>query len=692
MSGPVLYFYADKSGGGSSLAALGLMRILKRRFAKVAFFRPIVPEGQEHDCRLLRDYFRLALDVFECRGFGTKEARHFIAVYGENLFFERLIERYETLLRSYDFVLCQGICSDLFSRVVDNDINIEIARHFSAPVVTLIDGYQKSFEEIVDTARLQQEALREASLTHIATIVNRVDEDYIVPLRADKTLTNLFAVPYVPALARPSVADMAEETDFKMLRPVASHYLSRASGKVRIAAQRAEKVLRTLEEGDTLLCPADRSDIVFALYAALDSGLYPSVSAVVLTDGEKADETVEMMLQTEVFRTIPLFVSDDDTLKSAEKIAAVRPKIRSGDSNKIALALGVFAEYVDEESLREAYAASHTEIVTPQMFRHRLFALASRKRMRIVLPEAQEERILYAAQQILNAGIADILFVSDPISLRKRAARLGLDLHDARCIDPSDRRLLKRFAKHFYRLRRHKGITYEQAIDTVRRPNYFATMCVYTGDADGMVSGATHSTAETIRPALQILKTVPGVKKVSSIFFISLQTRTVVFGDCAVIPDPTSEELAEIAILAAENAARFGIEPKVAMISYSTGDSGSGEAVEKVRRATESVRARRPDLAVDGPLQFDAAFDPEVARIKCPHSPVAGRASVFIFPDLNTGNTVYKAVQRSSDAVAIGPVLQGVAKPVNDLSRGATIDDIVDTIAVTAVEAQGVSV
>ncbi len=688
MSKGVLYFYADKSDSGASLVALGLMRLLKRRFAKVAFFRPIVPEGKD-DCRLLRDYFALVQDESQCRGFDAVQVRHMIATEGENLLYERLIQRYEALRSDYDFVLCQGICGDYFSYGIENDINLEIAKQFSAPIVTLTDGYAKRPDEIADVVRLQKESIEEASLEHIAAIVNRADEDTLVQLRKRIPYPNLFVIPYVPALARPSVADVAEETEMESLVSLTPSHLSRPLGKVTVASQQAENFLRRVEQDDTVVLSVDRSDIVFALYAALSSGLCPSVSAVVFSDGGIPDETVVSLLQTDIFRTIPVFVSTASVLETAQKLMRIHPRIRSGDTNKIALALGTFSAYVDESFLLAAFETSQTQIVTPQMFRHRLFALASRKRMRIVLPEAEEDRILYAAQQISNAGVADIVFVSAPESLHRRAAILGLDLQGTTCVDPTDKAHLTRFAELFYRLRRHKGITYEQALDTVKDATYFATMMVYTGEVDGMVSGASHSTADTVRPALQILKTAPGVKKVSSIFFISLQTRTVVFGDCAVIPEPTSEELAEIAILAAENAARFGIVPKVAMISYATGESGSGEEVEKVRRATEIVRTRRPDLAVDGPLQFDAAFDPEVARIKRPRSPVAGEASVFIFPDLNTGNTVYKAVQRSSDAVAIGPVLQGIAKPINDLSRGATIDDIVNTIAVTAVEAQG---
>jgi phosphate acetyltransferase len=308
-----------------------------------------------------------------------------------------------------------------------------------------------------------------------------------------------------------------------------------------------------------------------------------------------------------------------------------------------------------------------------------------------VLPEGDDDRILRAAGIVLARGIADLTILGDEADVRSRATGLGVDISAARVISPFDEVLRNRFSQEYARLRAHKGLTLTQASDTVTDVSYFGTMMVHAALADGMVSGAAHTTAHTIRPAFEIIKTREGVSVVSSVFLMALADRVLVYGDCAVIPDPTYDQLADIAVSSAETAAQFGIEPRIAMLSYSTGQSGSGVDVEKVRAATELVRTRRPDLLVDGPMQYDAAADAAVAATKMPDSPVAGKATVFIFPDLNTGNNTYKAVQRSAGAVAIGPVLQGLRKPINDLSRGALVDDIVNTIAITAIQAQGVS-
>lgn len=328
------------------------------------------------------------------------------------------------------------------------------------------------------------------------------------------------------------------------------------------------------------------------------------------------------------------------------------------------------------------------EIRTPLMFENELQERARTDRKRIVLPEASDERILKAADVVLSSDFADIIFLGEERDIRARAADLGLDLSAARVVDPSDESYLSRYIPELVRLRSKKGMTEDQARSTVGALSYFATMMVHTGDADGMVSGATHTTAETILPSFQIIKTKPGTSIVSSVFLMLLTDRVLVYGDCAVNPNPTPDQLADIAISSAETAMQFGVDPRVAMLSYSTGTSGAGADVDAIIEATETARAKRPDLLIEGPIQYDAAIDPVVASKKLPDSPVAGRANVFVFPSLNAGNIGYKAVQRSSGAVAVGPVLQGLNKPVNDLSRGALVDDIVNTIAITAIQAQ----
>jgi phosphate acetyltransferase len=322
------------------------------------------------------------------------------------------------------------------------------------------------------------------------------------------------------------------------------------------------------------------------------------------------------------------------------------------------------------------------------MFAYQLMERARSDRKRIVLPEGDDDRILQAAGRLLRRDIAELTILGDESQVRSRAAELGVDLAGATVINPRTSELCEKFAEQYAEIRKKKGITLEQARETIHDVSYFGTMLVHNDIVDGMVSGAAHTTAHTVRPAFEIIKTQPGVSTVSSIFLMCLADRVLAYGDCAIVPDPTSEQLADIAISSARTAAQFGIDPRVAMLSYSTGESGTGAGVDKVRAATELVRQREPQLLVEGPIQYDAAVEPSVAASKMPDSPVAGRATVLIFPDLNTGNNTYKAVQRSAGAVAIGPVLQGLNKPVNDLSRGALVEDIVYTVAITAIQAQ----
>ena len=323
------------------------------------------------------------------------------------------------------------------------------------------------------------------------------------------------------------------------------------------------------------------------------------------------------------------------------------------------------------------------------MFQYDLVEQAKSDKQHIVLPEGKDDRILCATDMLLRRNVVDITLLGAPSLIRQNAAALGLDIEKASIINPAESPDLQDYQETYYELRRHRGMTLEQAGETLLDVSYFGTMMVYKGCAHAMVSGAAHTTRHTIRPALEFIKACPGRKIVSSVFFMCLEDRVLVYGDCAVNPNPSAEELADIALASADTAKAFGIEPLVAMLSYSSGSSGTGGDVDKVRRATELVREQRSGLLIEGPIQYDAAIDMGVGLQKLPGSDVAGRATVFVFPDLNTGNNTYKAVQRSSKAIAMGPVLQGLRKPVNDLSRGCTVVDIVNTVAITAIQAKG---
>jgi phosphate acetyltransferase len=406
----------------------------------------------------------------------------------------------------------------------------------------------------------------------------------------------------------------------------------------------------------------------------------------VLTGGLQPPPAVIRLIEG-VDTRLPVILAETDTFETATRLAATRGRVSRDSPRKVEVARSLFASNVDGAALLAQLDVTRSEVVTPLMFEYELLDRARAAGRHIVLPEGDEERILRAADSLLRRSVATLTLLGDPSAVRAKAQQLGLDISAAQVLDPYDPDLRERFAAEYARLRAHKGMTVEAARDVVVDVSYFGTMMVLLGMADGMVSGSVHTTAHTIRPAFEVIKTSPGVSVVSSVFFMSLRDRVLVYGDCAVVPDPTADQLADIAISSAATAAQFGIEPRVAMLSYSTGESGTGADVDKVREATSLVRAREPGLSVEGPIQYDAAIDASVAQTKLPGSDVAGRATVFIFPDLNTGNNTYKAVQRSADAVAIGPVLQGLRRPVNDLSRGATVRDIVNTVAITAIQA-----
>jgi phosphate acetyltransferase len=465
--------------------------------------------------------------------------------------------------------------------------------------------------------------------------------------------------------------------------------LDRTVNQVRVAGMTMKNYLPRLSDGDLVIVPGDRDEIIISTILANVSRSYPSLAGMLLTGGLRPAETVARLLEGMDLQLLPVLAVEADTEGGAGLIREIKPGITLESERKISLALGIFDEQVDFEVLEKQVETSVIDVLTPVMFEHLLYEKAKRCHQNILLPESDDERVLRAAEIAIRRGLARVTLLGKPEDVRIRCDSLGIDLGQATIIDPGDSAYNEEFAEIFYRLRKHKGIIPQIARDMVSRIPYFATMLLYCGHVDGIVSGATHTTRETIKPALEIIKVKPGVKLVSSVFFMLLQNRVLVFGDCAVNPDPDKEELAQIAISSADTARDFGIEPRVAMLSYSSGGSGVGEEVEKVRQATAIVKQLRPDILVDGPIQYDAAIDPGVARIKLPDSPVAGRATVFIFPELNTGNNTYKAVQRAANALALGPVLQGLKKPVNDLSRGCLVGDILYTIAITSIQAGG---
>ncbi|MDH4010218.1 MAG: phosphate acetyltransferase, partial [Desulfobacterales bacterium] len=545
-------------------------------------------------------------------------------------------------------------------------------------------------------AQVAVESFEEKGCTVVATIINRVDSNRVMDVNDQIKKMGLetepiYLLPEEPSLGKPTVGEIARNLNAQILQSEPKG-LNRDVHDFKVAAMNVPHFLDRIEDGDLIITPGDRADVILASLATTVSDTSPNIAGLLLTGGLTPEDPVQRLIQGfKKYSPISVIKVSTDTYTTAMNVSVVRPALAPENDRKIAAALGVFESHVDTQQLEDRIQVVRSNRVTPIMFEYELIERAKADRRRIVLPEGAEERILRAAEILLRRGVADLTLLGNPEEIKNKIGMLGLNLEGIEIVDPLTSEHRRDFARTYYDLRKHKGISEEMAVDTVSDVNFFGTLMVYKDLADGMVSGSIHTTGETILPALQIIRTRPGFSVVSSVFLMCLADRVLVYGDCAVNPDPNAEQLAEIAISSAETAGIYGIEPRIAMCSYSTGESGKGAEVDKVRQATRIVRERRPDLKIEGPIQYDAAVDAGVARTKMPESEVAGRATVFIFPDLNTGNNLYKAVQRSANAVAIGPILQGLNKPVNDLSRGCTIADIVNTVAITAIQAQAVA-
>ncbi|WP_353900705.1 phosphate acetyltransferase [Micromonospora harpali] len=679
-----VYLTSVGSGGGKSTIALGLAELLSRQVERIGAFRPLVPgRGPDQILALLSERYRIEIPVDELHGCSYAEAGALVADGRREELISRIVERYRDVERRCPAVVVVG--SD-FADGGDGAgprelaFNARLATEFGSVVVPVVDGFGQQPEAIAAAARGAYHDLVDLGATVLAVIANRVPG----PMTLPELPVPAYAIPEVPAVSAPTVAEVAAALGATLLAGDDAA-LGRDVLDYVVGAAHVPTLLDHLTEGALVITPADRADLLVAASAAHVAGQV-SVAGLVLTLGERPDPRAMRLVEGLNTGLAVLSVGSDsyDTVAASSRIEG-RPSM--AHPRKVEAALGAFEDCVDTVDLARRLRVSRSARVTPLMFEYDLIDRARSNRRRLVLPEGAEERILRAAEILLRRGVADLTLLGRPDDIARRTRELGVDISGAAVVDPATSPWRDEFAEAYAKLRAHRGMTAELAHDIVAQPNYFGTMMVHTGHADGMVSGAAHTTAATIRPAFEIIRTVPGVSVASSVFFMLLADRVLVYGDCAVNPDPDAAQLADIAISSADTAARFGIEPRVAMLSYSTGDSGAGADVEKVAAATRLVRKRRPELLVEGPIQYDAAIDPHVAATKLPDSAVAGRATVFIFPDLNTGNNTYKAVQRSAGAVAVGPVMQGLRRPVNDLSRGATVPDIVNTVAITAIQA-----
>jgi phosphate acetyltransferase len=692
-----LYLAAIEPGSGKSVVALGLLEALSRRLGRVGYFRPVIDAGPvpDADIELVRRRYRLPQRYAESYAVTLDDLLAMRDRGRYDLLLVRILEAFRRLDRATDLVLVEGGDFTGASRALELDFNAELANHLGCLVVLVVRGSGRSAGEVLDAAALAHGSLTERGCTILATICNRVDPAVAGQLRGRLPEAvgdaPAWVLPEVPELDAPTVAEVAAALSARFLQPPEGAAAGSARRGIRgliVGAMSLPNFLERLGDGDLVITPGDRADLIVGALASRASGTYPDVAGLLLTGGLVPEPAVLKLIDGLGAASVPVLAVPGDTYSTATAVGGVRGALSADDEAKIATALRLFEEHVDVLELERRIDLTPSTRVTPLQFELELIERARADRRHIVLPEGGDDRILQAADQLLRRGVAELTVLGAEQQVRGRAAALGLDLDGLKVVDPHTSEWRERFAETYHQLRKHKGVGLPLARDSMADVASFGTMMVHAGLADGMVSGAAHTTAHTIRPAFEVIRTAPGTSIVSSVFLMCLADRVLVYGDCAVVPDPDAGQLADIAISSAGTAAMFGIEPRVAMLSYSTGESGSGSAVDKVREATGIARGRRPDLLIEGPIQYDAAIDPEVARTKLPGSPVAGRATVFVFPDLNTGNNTYKAVQRSAHAVAIGPILQGLRKPVNDLSRGALVADIVNTVAITAIQAQ----
>jgi phosphate acetyltransferase len=690
-----IYLATTEPYSGKSIISLGLVNLLVGKAAKIAFFKPVISgEGQEKEGHInsVAGFFNLGTKYEDMFVFTRGEVVKHINAGNEAFIIDSIIGRFKQLQEAHDFVVVEGTDFIGGSAIGEFGGNISIAKNLGIPAAIILNGQGKSVSEIIDAALNATKSFTDNGVEILTVVANKIDPEKEAEIRAQLTKALpadivVTAIPRNKDLDSPTMKEIFQSVGGKIL--FGEHLLSNPVDDSIVGAMQLHNCLMRFSKNTLVVTPGDRGDIIIGALQANISKKYSKVAGIVLTGGLVPEQSIINLIEG-LDTVVPIISVPTGTFKTVSRVAGTQAKISPDNKEKITLAISIFDKYVNVKALEKKIISFHSTILTPRMFQYQIVKRAKEHKKHIVLPEGDDDRILIAADSLIKQNVVDLTILGNKESIGAALKRLNLsmDLEQVKIINPTTSDRYNEYAETLYELRKNKNVSMEMARDLMQDVSYFGTMMVYKGEADGMVSGAVHTTQHTIRPALQFVKTKPGVTTVSSIFFMCLPNRVSVFGDCAVNPNPTAEQLADIAISSAESSIMFGIEPRIAMLSYSSGSSGEGEDVDKVRKATELVRQRRPDLKVEGPIQYDAAVDPSVGKKKMPDSKVAGRANVLIFPDLNTGNNTYKAVQRETGALAIGPMLQGLKKPVNDLSRGCTVEDIFNTVVITAIQAQ----
>jgi phosphate acetyltransferase len=690
-----IYITTIEPNSGKSLVSLGFLRMMLNQSSKVGYFRPIINKGKnsaydDHTFTAI-NFFNLDIKYEDCYAFEQNEVVELLSEGKKEKVIHDIIKKYKSLEAKYDYVLVEGTDFSGEGGFTELDVNLMVAKNLGIPVLIVGAGNDKKKKDFINSMQLTYNSFIQKEVDVIGLIANKIQVDEIEYIRTElkKIIpkeVHIDVVPKVNFLANPTVKEVTESLHGKVI--FGEQFLDNSIGSYSTGAMQLRNYLTRIKENALVITPGDRADIILGAIQANSSSNYPRISGIILTGNLMPEDSILKLIEG-IQSTVPIISVDGGTFGISNKIGAVKSKIYASNSKKILLALDTFDTYINVERLNRILSKFSSDKLTPSMFQYNLLQKAKSCRKHIVLPEGNDERIIEAAARLQLLNIVDLTLLGDRREIQQKADSLGLqiDLDTINILNPENSIHNAEFAKTLYEARKHKGLTETTAKDLTRDVSYYGTLMIFNGLADGMVSGAVHTTMHTIKPALQIIKTKPGVSVVSSVFFMCLSDRVSVMGDCAVNPNPNAEELAEIAISSAKSAEAFGITARVAMLSYSSGSSGKGEEVEKVRKATEIAKKLNPDLLIEGPIQYDAAVDMSVAKTKMPDSKVAGQASVLIFPDLNTGNNTYKAIQRETGALAIGPMLQGLNKPVNDLSRGCTVDDIFNTVLLTAIQA-----
>lgn len=692
-----IYIAASEANSGKSMLSLGVMQLLLRKKPKVGYFRPIIDNPingkKDNHINTILNYFKIKCAYDDCYAFTRSELINKLNDDKEDEVISTIIEKYKILEQENDFVIVEGTDFSDHGAVIEMDLNVLIAKNLGIPVIIVSGGLNKTLDDFIQGLRLTYDSFVNKEVKVISVVANKIEASNIDAIieEVGKNLpkdVSINAIPIHKKLNNPTIKELSNSIEAKIL--FGKEFLNNISGDIKVGAMQLANFLQHLTEGSVVVTPADRSDILLATLQANISTNYPSISGIVLTGGIALNPSIIKLIEG-LEKTVPILWVKEGTFAVTTKLGSVRAHIYAENVDKIKMSINIFEKHVDVTALNEKLTTyKGTDILTPRMFQYNLLKKAKQVKKHIVLPEGNDDRILIAASQLQKTNVVKLTILGKKVLIQAAVKRLNIsfDFDKIDIINPIESVYFADFSSTLHALRKHKGLSPAMAEDLMADVSYFGTMMVHKGLADGMVSGAAHTTQHTIKPALQFIKTKPGYSVVSSIFFMCLEDRVSIFGDCAINPNPTAVQLAEIAISSADSSIAFGIDPKIAMLSYSSGASGKGEDVDTVREATAIIKQKRPDLKVEGPIQYDAAVDPSIGKKKMPNSKVAGQANVLIFPDLNTGNNTYKAVQRETGALAIGPMLQGLNKPVNDLSRGCTVDDIFNTIILTAIQAQ----